>query len=156
MTEIIEPRRRTLREELARLWPPYRRRSDAAQREILRTSWDGYNEYRARRHEMMKRIAKQWERERAASHGPFSIDPEPPGTGWDTIIHHEQAFAASGLCELWCISFGYNAPRNPLVVGAAVPSPDASIADETQFYRYRDFPPDYNFSGMWWRPTGKP
>lgn len=67
---MIEIRRRTLWEKLARLWPPYRRRDDAAQREIplerRRSSWANYDEYRAWRHETLKRIAKQSERERAA------------------------------------------------------------------------------------------
>jgi hypothetical protein len=50
---IIELRRRTLWEKLARLWPPYRRRSDAAQRDILRTSWDGYITHKAWQHQTL-------------------------------------------------------------------------------------------------------
>jgi hypothetical protein len=58
---------------------------------------------------------------------------EPPGEGlgdgWEGVYRHEKAFAAAGLCELWHMDLGA----------------------ETRFGRLADFPPGFDFSGMWWR-----
>jgi hypothetical protein len=83
------------------------------------------------RHKTWLRIAEKWKREREARpHGPFTSEPEPPGDwrDWDTV-GDGAAFAAAGLCELWRMD----------------------LADETRFFRFADFPPGFNFSGMWWR-----
>jgi hypothetical protein len=87
---------------------------------------------REEHHQMMVQWSEKMKREREARpHGPFMSEPEPPGDWreWDSVIHNDAAFAAAGLCELWRMD----------------------LADETRFFRFTDFPPGFNFSGMWWR-----
>ena len=91
-----------------------------------------YNEADSGRRKAWLLIAEKHKREaEARRHGPFTQNPEPPGdpNDWRAVVDDEQAFAAAGLCELWRMD----------------------LEDGTAFYRFIDFPPDFNFSGMWWR-----
>jgi hypothetical protein len=67
----------------------------------------------------------------AGPHGSYTPRPEPPGDwrDWHSVIDHEAEFAAAGLCELWRMDLG----------------------GETAFFRFTDFPPGFNFTGMSWR-----
>jgi hypothetical protein len=82
-------------------------------------------------HKMWVRIAENWRRQRElAEHRPTTQNPEPPGSGSDwEPVGDGVAFAAAGLCELWRMD----------------------LEDRTAFFRFSDFPPSFNFSGMWWR-----
>ena len=86
---------------------------------------------RAEAHEMWKRMAEASKRRDAAAHGPTTPDPEPPGGGldWECAFRNEAAFAVAGLCETWRMDQGA----------------------KTSFFRYSDFPPGFNFTGLWWR-----
>lgn len=92
-------------------------------------------ERKALEHEQLKRIAAHSRKEREAARalapeGPFTTGPEPEGDGWDSAVLEPDRFAAAGLCELWRMDFG------DVVAG-----------------RFEDFPPGFNFSGLWWRPA---
>lgn len=66
---------------------------------------------------------------KAARHGPYTPNPEPPGEGWDSAETNTLGFAQAGLCELWRMDLG----------------------EETTFARFADLPPHFNTSGLWWR-----
>jgi hypothetical protein len=92
----------------------------------------GHIERKKREHKLwLSMMAAQRKRDaERPPHGPYTANPEPPGDGDDwKVVGDGAAFAAAGLCELWRMNLG----------------------DETAFFRFRDFPPDFNFSGMWWR-----
>ena len=88
------------------------------------------SDWNKRRHEAYIRMAAESKRRSLESHGPYTQNPEPPGDGtsWNTV-GDGVAFAAAGLCELWRMD----------------------LEDRTAFFRFTDFPPGFNFSGMWWR-----
>jgi hypothetical protein len=71
---------------------------------------------------------KQREADIANAHGRFTPSPEPPGDDFEPA-GDGRAFAAAGLCETWRMDQG----------------------DKTAFFRHSDFPPGFNFSGLWWR-----
>lgn len=87
------------------------------------------NERKALEHEMHKRIAARSRAEAAAWQGRHTPDPEPPGDDWQPAFRNEAAFAAAGLCETWRMDQGA----------------------DTAFFRFADFPPGFNLTGLWWR-----
>ena len=89
------------------------------------------HEWNRRRHEAFIRMSEKSKQRTAEWKGAFTQNIEPPGDGWDTVIHSEQAFAAAGLCELWRMD----------------------LEDRTAFFRFSDFPPGFNLGGLWWRPA---
>jgi hypothetical protein len=82
------------------------------------------------RHKAFIRMDARSKQRARESHGPYTQNPEPPGNDhdWGTV-GNGAAFAAAGLCELWRMD----------------------LEDRTAFFRFTDFPPGFNFSGMWWR-----
>ena len=89
------------------------------------------SEWNKRRHEAYVRWAEMMRKRRAESHGPYTANPNPPGSGgWD-LVHRGtmEAFAAAGLCEIWRMG----------------------MEDKTEFGCHSDFPPGFCFDGIWWR-----
>ena len=94
----------------------------------MKTTGSPWIEERAR---AFARMAEHTRRRVAASRGPFTSNPEPPGDGWHSVLLHKPAFAAAGLCELWRMD----------------------LNDETRFGRFSDFPPGFDWACMMWRPA---